>query len=234
MSKTENKVAPNGAGAMGAGLATEQAPVDIDKREIIAIINAVAKRRSFVVWYGDIYDELRNIVEDDDEFHEIENKLYEDIVDGKIKNVYRFWGTCDDSECDIVVVSPMELDEWQVKILRELNQLYRFKGYDGDEDEREELTLTLHNLIKMWASSCLKMSSPAEAAYMLAKNYGLEIEEEEHLDKWYAGKVFYRVEGLDMRIIKDIGYCNDCVNFDTGNNFIEKCKTWHFEGEEEP
>ena len=69
---------------------------------------------------------------------------------------------------------------------------------------------------------------------MLAKNYGLEIEEEEHLDKWYAGKVFYRVEGLDMRIIKDIGYCNDCVNFSTNNNFIEKCKTWHFESEEEP
>ena len=232
MSKTENKVAPNGVGAMGAGLATEQAPVDIDKREIIAIINAVAKRRSFVVWYGDIYDELRNIVEDDDEFHEIENKLYEDIVDGKIKNVYRFWGTCDSSECDIVVVSPVELDERQLKILEELVRLYSFKRYDGDEDERGELTLTIHNLIKMWSSSCLKTSSPAEAVYNLAKAYGLEIEEEEHLDRWYAGNIYYTVERLDKRIVKSLWYCNDCVNFDTGNNFIEKCKTWYFEGEE--
>jgi hypothetical protein len=115
----------------------------------MAVINAVTKRRSFVVWYGDIYDELRKMIENDDEFHEVENKLYEDIVEGRIKGVYRFWGTCDSSECDIIVVTPFdELDESQLKVLRELTELYRFRGYEGDEDEREELTLTLHNLIK--------------------------------------------------------------------------------------
>jgi len=201
----------------------------IDKRAVIAIARALAKRKSFAVWYGDIYDELRNIIEDDDEFHEVENKLYEDIVDGKIRNMYRFWGTCDASECDIIIVTPVGLDESQLKIVKELTGLYRFKGYDGDEEEREELTLTIHNLIKAWSSGCLKMSSPAEAIYVLAKDYGLEIEEEEHLDRWYAGQVFYSVEGLDVRIMKNIGYCNDCVDFDTNNNFIEKCKSWHFE-----
>jgi hypothetical protein len=205
----------------------------IDKRAIVAIARAVAKKKSFVVWYGDIYYELRDIIEDYDEFHEIENRLYEDIVEGRIKNVYRFWGTCDDSECDIVVVSPIELSERQLKIIKELAELYRFKGYDGDEDEREELTLTLHNLIKMWASGCLHMSGPAEAIYELAKNYDLEIEEEENLDSWYVGQVFYRVEGLDLRLVKDIGYCNDCIDFDTNNNFIEKCRSWHFEDEME-
>jgi hypothetical protein len=190
----------------------------------------VAEKRSFVVWYGDIYDALRDIIEDD-EFHEVENKLYEDVVNGRIKNVYRFWGTCDDSECDVVVVAPFELGEKQLKIIEELAQLYSFKGYDGDEKEREELTQTLHNLIRMWSSGCLKMSGPAEAIYELAKNYGLEIEEEEDLDRWYAGKIYYRVEGLNVRLVKDIGYCNDCVNFSTNNSFIEKCKSWHFEDE---
>ena len=202
----------------------------IDKRAIIAIARAVAEKRSFVVWYGDIYDALRDIIEDD-EFHEVENKLYEDVVNGRIKNVYRFWGTCDDSECDVVVVAPFELGEKQLKIIEELAQLYSFKGYDGDEKEREELTQTLHNLIRMWSSGCLKMSGPAEAIYELAKNYGLEIEEEEDLDRWYAGKIYYRVEGLNVRLVKDIGYCNDCVNFSTNNSFIEKCKSWHFEDE---
>jgi hypothetical protein len=234
MAQEGQNMAPNGAGAAGAGLATEQAPVDIDKREIIAIINAVAKRRSFVVWYGDIYDELRELIEDDDEFHEVENKLYDDIVERRIKNMYRFWGACDDSECDIVIVSPIELTEEQLNILRELSNLYSFKGYDGDEDEREELSTTIHNLIKMWASGCLKMSSPAEAVYVLAKNYGLEIEKEEHLDRWYAGDIYYSIEGLDKRIVKSIGYCNDCIDFATNNNFIEKCKSWHFEDDVEP
>jgi len=206
----------------------------IDKRAVIAIARAVAEKRSFVVWYGDVYNQLRGLIEDYDEFHEIENKLYEDVVEGRIKNVYRFWGTCDDSDCDIVIVSPRELSEEKLKIIEELTELYRFKGYDGDEDEREELTQTLHNLVKMWTSGCMRMSGPAEAIYELAKNYGLEIEEEEHLDRWYVGQVLYRIEGLDVRIMEDVGYCNDCIDFDTNNNFIEKCRSWHFEDEAEP
>jgi hypothetical protein len=207
--------------------------LQIDKRAVIAIARALEKKRSFVVWYGDIYDQLRELIEDDDEFHEIENKLYDDIVSRNIKNVYRFWGPCDSSECDIIVVSPKELTEEQLKMLKELTQLYSFKRYDGDEDEREELTSTIHNLIKMWASGCLKMSSPAEAIYELAKNYGLEIEEEERLDRWYAGNIYYRIEGLEVRIVKSLWYCNDCVDFSTNNNFIEKCKSWHFEDDED-
>jgi len=204
----------------------------IDKRAIMAIARAVTEKRSFVVWYGDIYNQLRDMIDDDDEFHEIENKLYEDIVEGRIKNVYRFWGTCDDSECDIVVVSPVELDERQPKIIEELTKLYRFKGYDGDEDEREELTQTLHNLIKKWASGCLHMSSPAEAVYALAKHYGLEINEEERLDHWYVGDIYYEIESLNVKLVKGIGYCNDCIDFSTNNNFIEKCVDWRFEDEE--
>jgi hypothetical protein len=230
--KNTQVVAGKATGAVGAGPATEQAPAGVDKRVVEAIIRAITKRRSFVVWYGDIYDELRSLIDDDDEFHKIENELYEDIFNGKIKNVYRFWGTCDDSECDIIVASPATLDENQLKILKELAELYSFKGYDGDRYEREELTQTIHNLIKMWSSSCLKMSSPAETVYMLAENYGLEIEEEGQLDRWYAGKVFYRIEGLGVRVVKSIGYCNDCVSFSTGNSFIEKCRSWHFEDED--
>jgi len=205
----------------------------IDRRAIIAIARAVAERKSFVVWYADVYDALRGMIEDDDEFHKVEDKLYEDIAEGRIKNVYRFGGPCDDSDCDIIVVSPIELDENQLEILRELSRLYSFKRYDGDEEERRELTLVLHNLIKMWASGCLKISGPAEAVYMLAKRYGLEVEEEERLDRWYVGQIFYRVQGLDVRIVKSLYYCNDCINFSTGNNFIEKCKSWHFEDDED-
>jgi hypothetical protein len=76
------------------------------------------------------------------------------------------------------------------------------------------------------------MSSPAEAAYMLARRYGLKIDEEPHLDRWYAGKIYYTVEGLDKRIVKSLWHCNDCVDLSMPNSFIEKCKSWHFEDDE--
>jgi hypothetical protein len=201
----------------------------IDKRAIAAIIRAVYGTRSFVVWYGDIYESLRYMINDGDEFHEIENRLYEDIVEGRIKNVYRFQGPCGDSDCDIVIVSPVELSKEKLKIIEELTQLYRFKGYDGDEDEREELTQTLHNLVKLWSSGCMHMSGPAEAVYELAKNYGFEIREDVRLNHHYAGNIYYEIESLNLRLIKWVDYCNDCINFSTNNNFIEKCVGWRFE-----
>jgi hypothetical protein len=171
------------------------------------------------------------MINDDDEFHEIENKLYEDIVEGRIKNVYRVQGPCGDSDCDVITLSPIELDEEKLKIIEELAQLYRFKGYDGGESGREELTITLHNLVKMWASGCLHMSSPAEAVYILAKNYGFEIREDVRLNHHYVGNIYYEIKSLNLRLTKWVDYCNDCIHFSTNNNFIEKCVGWRFEDE---
>ena len=203
----------------------------IDKRAIAAIIRAVYDTRSFVVWYGNIYESLRYMINDDDEFHKIENKLYENIAEMRIRNVYRFQGPCGDSDCDIIIVSPIELDKEKLKIVEELAQLYSFKGYDGNESEREELTVTLHNLVKMWASGCMHMSSPAEAVYVLAKNYGFEIREDVRLNHYYAGNIYYEIESLNIKLVKWVDYCNDCIHFSSGNNFIEKCVGWRFEDE---
>ena len=222
------------AGGASAG-AWQQNPAEnkreIDKREIIAIARAVAARRSYVVEYADIYDALRDVVEDDDEFDELEDKLYDDIVEGRIKNVYRFWGKCDSSECDIIIVTPDELSERRLKIIEELVELYRFRPYDCDEDERKELTRTLHNLIKMWFSDCRHVSSPAEAVYELAKSHSLEIEEEDYRDEWYAGSVYYKIENVDVRVVESVGYCSECKDFDVPSydGIIDKCKSWHFE-----
>jgi hypothetical protein len=145
--------------------------------------------------------------------------------------VYRFQGPCGDSDCDIIIVSPIELDKEKLKIVEELAQLYRFKGYDGNESEREELTVTLHNLVKMWASGCMHMSSPAEAVYVLAKNYGFEIREDVRLNHYYAGNIYYEIESFNIKLVKWVDYCNDCIHFSSGNNFIEKYVGWRFEDE---
>ncbi len=58
----------------------------IEKWEVVAITHAVEKNRSFVLWYGDVANELRNLVGDG--LQEAEVKLYEDVMEGRIKNVY--------------------------------------------------------------------------------------------------------------------------------------------------
>ncbi len=213
----------------------------VDKRAIVAIVRAVAEKRSFVLrWYGDIYNELRKLINDDNEFRKIEKKMYEDILNGRIENVYGFWGPCDDSDCDVVVVvSPYGLDRSKLQIVEELTNLYNFKGYyDVYEDEYDYLTNTLHNLVEMWNSDCRHLSDPAEAVYRLAKRYGLKIDEETHLDeersrsdRWYVSDTLYYIEGLDRRIVKSLRYCNDCMDFATNNRSIDECESWRFEDE---
>jgi hypothetical protein len=211
-----------------------QAVQEVDRREIIAIIRAVAKARKFAVWYSDIYDELSAMIESDDEFHRLENKLYEDIAEGRIRHVYRVGSACDDSDCDIIVVAPGELSARQLEMLRELAQLYQFARWDASED-RDELDAVMHNLVKMWFSGCTKAASPAETIYTLARAYSLKIEEDSRLSDFdYRGSIYYGVEGLGVRLEKRVDYCNHCVDFpDASQSFVEKCTVWRFEGEGE-
>ncbi len=200
----------------------------VEKWEVVAIARAVERNRSFVLWYGDVANELRNLVGDG--LQEAEVKLYEDVMEGRIKNVYGFLGPCRGRTCDVVVVAPGPLSERQRDVIEDLAKLYTFKGYDGN-DEYGEVARTIHNTIKMWASGCFRMSGPAEAVYALAASYGLEIKEEAHLNRWQVGRVYYRIEGINTRIVKRVFYCNGCIDGMIGNNYIDNCVTWHFENE---
>jgi hypothetical protein len=57
----------------------------IDKRIVTAIIRAVAERGSFVVRYRDVYEQLDKLVEDDDEFYKLEDKMYEAVSEGLLR-----------------------------------------------------------------------------------------------------------------------------------------------------
>jgi len=203
--------------------------VQIDKRIVTAVIRAVAERNSFVVRYGDIYDQLDGLVEDDDEFYRLEDKMYEAISEGLLRGVYKFQGPCEDSDCDVVVVSPEPLSEEALKVIEYIASLYQFGPYDGS-DERREVDRVIHNFVKMQVSGCLEVASPAKAAYALAKAHGLAVQEETRLDKWYTGKVIYKIEGLDKSVVKEVYYCNKCISFPDSENFIEKCRFWRFGG----
>jgi hypothetical protein len=80
----------------------------------------------------------------------------------------------------------------------------------------------------MQTSGCLEAASPAKAVYELAKAYGLAVQEEAQLDKWHVGKIIYKIDGIDRPVVKEIYYCNNCVNFHINDQFIEKCRSWRF------
>ena len=214
--------------------AQTQAQAQIDRREVIAIIRALAKVRKFVVRYGEIREELSAMIEDDEEYYKVEDMLYEHISEGRIKHAYKIYDDVDGSDGDVIVVAPKELSAQQLATLEELARLYEFAKYDGSDD-RAEIDAVIHNLVKMWFSSCTRVSSPAEAIYALAREYGLRVEEDDRLDSFsYRGNIYYSVEGLGVRLAKCVDYCNYCADFPNPSwSFIEKCYTWHFEGEEE-
>ena len=199
----------------------------IDRRIITAIIRAVAERGSFVVQYRDIYEQLNRIIKNSSEFYKLEGATYETVSEGLLRGVYKLPGPCEGGDCDVIVVSPEPLSREVLDVVEHLAGLYQFKLYDGDS-ERSEVTKVLHNFVKMQVSNCLETASPAKAVYSLAKTYGLAVQEEAQLDEWYVGKIIYKIEGLNVPVVKEIYYCNSCINFHINDQFIEKCRSWCF------
>jgi hypothetical protein len=197
----------------------------IDKRIVTAILRAVAERNSFVVRYSDIYDRLRALVAGK-EFYELENKMYEAISEGLLRGVYKFPGPCEESDCDIVVVSPEPLGRKVLEVIEYIVSLYQFRLYDG---EKEELDRVIHNFVKMQTSICLEALSPAKAVYEVAKIHGLAVREEAQLDEWGIGRVIYKINGIYKSVVKEVYYCNRCLSFYIDEEFLEKCRSWHFE-----
>jgi hypothetical protein len=194
-----------------------QKEAQIDKRIVTAVIRAIAERNSFVVRYRDVYEQLDKLVEDNDEFYELEDKMYEAVSEGLLRGVYKFPGS-------LVVASPEPLSEEVLKVVEYITLLYQFRPYDGS-NKRGEVDEVIHNFVKMQTSGCLEVASPAKAVYELAKAHGLAVREEAKLDDWHVGKIAYKIEGLDRPVVKEVYYCNRCLSFPDNEQFIEKCRS---------
>jgi hypothetical protein len=131
--------------------------------------NAVRRTRSCVLRYEHIYEEIHNIIEDEDEAWEVENAAYAVLNDVKIDDivVYKIYVNEDSSENDVLVVLfGEELTEREVEILKKVASLFDTKFYDvfDEEDgqfydatplsahERNEVYTVLHNLVMKWTS----------------------------------------------------------------------------------
>jgi hypothetical protein len=168
-----NTVGPAQAGgARAGGLATEL-PAELElvrkyQNEIRrAVANAVKKTRSCVLFYRDIYYELKEVLRDEETFELVENALWS-VLDGlRLCDVtlYKIYSDTEESFHEVVVATfGRELTEDQLRMLREVASLFGTDFYDryGETDgqfydamplfhqHREEVYVVLHNLLKMW------------------------------------------------------------------------------------
>jgi hypothetical protein len=125
----------------------------MDERVVESVIRAVLRRKSFVVRFGDVEDELRRLVTSEDEFKKLRHELFGKINPISARGnydtcyIYRIY---EDSlrDNDVIVVVPFCLDDESEKpTLEELGKLYREK----DEKLHKALDSVINELIKVWA-----------------------------------------------------------------------------------
>jgi hypothetical protein len=154
----------------------------IDSRILEAIIRAVNKRDSYILKYSWIEEELRAIVDNEDEFRALEERMYELISGGEVKNVRIIYRHVDSIGDSVVAVAPCTLTEERWNTLVELADLYDYAGYEDPtafkydkavKYDRPSIDIAMHNLVRAW---CVMryIDDNAREVYDAFKAYGLE------------------------------------------------------------
>ena len=105
--------------------------------------------------------------------------------------------------------------------------LYDDPGADAELRLKTVYTI-IDNIVRKELSSCTEHYSPARVALVLASDFKLVEAMNGKINRYYTGTVEYTITGGVIKIIKHLFYCNDCINFDTRQNFIEKCVDYSF------
>ena len=132
-----------------------------------AIINAVKSTHSCVLFYRDIYYQLKYVFDDEDTFRSVESALWETLDGLRLGDIvlHKIYVDPDESFHEVVVVTfGKKLTEEQLRILREVASLFGADFYDRYNEadgqfydamplyfyDRTEIYTVLHNLVKMW------------------------------------------------------------------------------------
>ncbi len=158
----------------------------VDKRILEAIIRAVYNYDSLVLKYSWIEDELRALVNSDEEYKALEEEMYEAVANGEVKNVRIIYRHIDSIGDSVVAVAPCTLTKEQWEGLEDLADLYDYAGYEDPcafkcdfvvKPDRPSLDFVLHNLIRAWCvmlygdSNAYAVYNVFNAMYKLEKSY---------------------------------------------------------------
>jgi hypothetical protein len=192
-------------GGMQSETNSTNGEANLDKRAILAIIRVMADKQRLVLTIDDIMDKLSKIIGESDEFDRVWDSLYNALNEGKIKHLYPI-------HRGKVAVSARELSDEQIRILREIAQLYDFEGYvnETEYDKTDEVDNVINNMIRMWNGECSGDSTLVWVMLNLASEYGMSVNKVENtLPKDpYSGHITYSIE--DTVFITEWYYPCEC------------------------
>jgi hypothetical protein len=168
------------------GEAAQEPPVDA--RAILAVIKTVALHNSFVVPYKAVEDALEKQADDYDDFLSLEAEFADAAFGRGLDYIYGIHLENMLADDDLIIVSPILLDEWRIKTLKDIGELFDYKFYGLEDDETPEtladvqkrIRLTnviINTLIRKWTHEATGYdnATPAMAVFMIAKRYGLDV-----------------------------------------------------------
>ncbi len=99
----------------------------IDKRAILSIIHALAytKEPTLITQYKIVKSSLAIMFVDDyDEYKKVEEELYNALVNKRLKYVYLIYNNDDYNDFDLILISPIKLNNEQLTIISKKVDLY--------------------------------------------------------------------------------------------------------------
>jgi len=160
----------------------------VDRRGILAIIEAVvnSKEPTLITRYGLIKSYLALIFGIEDELDDYEKyektvkELYNALVNRRLKYVYLIYKDDDYDAFDLILISPIELNNEQHAIISEKASLYGSILQDsylrlGEHAELyHTLERTISDLVTKWAGKDSVADAVADAVFALANEYSLD------------------------------------------------------------
>jgi hypothetical protein len=168
------------------GETPQEPPVDV--RAILAVIKTVAWNNSFVIPYKAVADALEKQADDYDDFLSLDAEFAAAAFGRRLDYIYGIHLQNMLADDDLIVVSPILLDEWRIKMLKDIGELFDYKFYGLEDDKTPEtladvqkritlINVIINTLIRKWTHEATGYdnATPAMAVYMIAKRYGLDV-----------------------------------------------------------
>jgi hypothetical protein len=161
--------------------------IQIDRRAILAVIHATlyAEEPMLITQYKVVKSCLALMLVDDyDEYKKVEEELYNALANRRLKYVYHIYKDGDYNDFDLILISPIELNNEQLAIISE--KVSRYGSILKDRYCKpakhaklyhalyHTLTHTISGLVTKWAGKGSIADAVLDAITALAREYDLD------------------------------------------------------------
>ena len=155
----------------------------VDKRAITAVMHAMlyTKEPTLMTQYKVVKSALALMLVDDyDEYKKVDEELHNALVNRMLKHVYLIYKDDDYDGFDLVLISPIELDNEQLAAISNEARLYGSILQDSYLRLAEHAELyrtlerTINYLVVKWAGKDSVADAVLDAAAALAREYDLD------------------------------------------------------------